>query len=493
MRLHKINLFLIFLITLSFYGYFIRPATDWNIASRLGLVKAIVEENRLEIDSYHEGQFRTGDKAYFNGHYYSDKAVGASLLGAFVYLPIYGLIKQPLSTESFVMLVTVFAISVPSALLAPMLYSITLRIVKEKWIALSIALCISLATPIYPYAGAFYGHSLAAVLAFSIFFLWVEVNHFNTPITPGRLLLSGFLIGFMVLTEYTTLIIAIILIVYIIHIVRSRHSSWDWKTVGLFFAGGAIPLIIFISYNWISFGSPLTIGYANENLEKFKVAHSVGLMGIGWPNLETLLYMTIHPMQGIFIQSPVLFFAIGGFIMMQRERKFHAELMVATSMILAYFLAISGLKIWWGGDAFTVRHLIPILPFFGISMNFLPRKYYLPFVGFGLVSFFQMLVASATIYNPFDQIIKKILNQGFVFSWKTSLIYQKMLPRLLQNRLTFSWGQHSFGIEPWYFNLAIPVLAAIVLLIVFYFINRRNDQDSTHADSSQIAKSPNVE
>jgi len=162
-------------------------------------------------------------------------------------------------------------------------------------------------------------------------------------------------------------------------------------------------------------------------------------------------------------------------------------------MILAYFLAISGLKIWWGGDAFTVRHLIPILPFFGISMNFLPRKYYLPFVGFGLVSFFQMLVASATIYNPFDQIIKKILNQGFVFSWKTSLIYQKMLPRLLQNRLTFSWGQHSFGIEPWYFNLAIPVLAAIVFLIVFYFINRRNDQDSTHADSSQIAKSPNVE
>src|SRR3990172_9367828 len=277
MRLHKINLFLIFLITLSFYGYFIRPATDWNIASRLGLVKAIVEENRLEIDSYHEGQFRTGDKAYFNGHYYSDKAVGASLLGAFVYLPIYGLIKQPLSTESFVMLVTVFAISVPSALLAPMLYSITLRIVKEKWIALSIALCISLATPIYPYAGAFYGHSLAAVLAFSIFFLWVEVNHFNTPITPGRLLLSGFLIGFMVLTEYTTLIIAIILIVYIIHIVRSRHSSWDWKTVGLFFAGGAIPLIIFISYNWISFGSPLPLGNGTESLQKLKILRGEGL------------------------------------------------------------------------------------------------------------------------------------------------------------------------------------------------------------------------
>jgi hypothetical protein len=208
-------------------------------------------------------------------------------------------------------------------------------------------------------------------------------------------------------------------------------------------------------------------------------------MGIGWPNPETLLYMTIHPMQGIFIQSPVLFLAFGGFIMMQRERKFRAELVLVTSMILTYFLAISGLKIWWGGDAFTVRHLIPILPFFGIFMIFLPRKYYLLFIVFGLASFFQMLVASATMYHFFDQYIRETLEQGFVFSWKTSLLYREMLPKLLHHRLTFTWGRYLFGLESWYFNFAIPVIAAIVLLIIFYFVSMQEDKAFTHTASSQ--------
>ena len=483
MSFHKINLFIIFLIALTFYGYFIKPL-DGNISSRLDLVKAIVEEKSFTIDTYQEGQLETIDKAYVNGHYYSDKAPAASLLGALVYFPIYELIRQPLSTELFIMLITALAISIPSAILAPLLYSLALRIVKEKWIALSITLCISLGTPIFVYAGAFYGHSLAAVLAFSIFFLWMEVNQFNTHVTPGRLLLSGFLIGFMVLTEYPTLIIALILIGYMIWVIRSKEISWDWKTVGWFFAGGAIPLIIFMFYNWISFGSPLEVGYANENLPEFQAVHSEGIMGIGWPRPETLLYMTIHPMQGIFLQSPVLLLSIiGGWTMLRQEKKWRTEFVVVTSMILIYFLAISGLKIWWGGDAFTVRHLIPVLPFFGIFMMFLPRKYHLLLIGLGLVSFFNMLIASATTYQPFDRYIRETLEQGFVFSWKTSLLYQRLLPRLLDNKLGFTWAQTLFGIESWYFNLLVPLLIAFVLLIVFYFVGRQEDKTVTHQAS----------
>ncbi len=105
MSFRKLEQFIIFLIALTFYGYFIRPA-DWNIASRLDLVKAIVEEKRLTIDSYHDSVFYTGDKAFVNGHYYSDKAIGASLLGALVYLPIHGLIRQSLPAQLFIMLVT---------------------------------------------------------------------------------------------------------------------------------------------------------------------------------------------------------------------------------------------------------------------------------------------------------------------------------------------------------------------------------------------------
>lgn len=483
LNLHKISLFIIFFITLAFYGYFIKPL-DGNIASRLGLVKAIVEEKRLVIDSYHVGEFDTIDKAYVNGHYYSDKAPGASLLGALVYAPIYALVGQQMPTELFIMLVTALAISIPSALLAPLLYSVALRVVKEKWIALSIALCISLGTPIFPYAGAFYGHSLAAVLAFSIFFLWLEVNQFNARMTHNRLFLSGFLIGLMVLIEYPTLIIAIILIGYMMSVIRSKQISWDWKTVGRFLAGGAIPLITFLSYNWICFGSPLETGYANESLQEFQDVHREGLMGIGWPNPITLLYMTIHPRQGIFLQSPILLLAIGGAILMWMERKWRTEFVVVTATILVYFLAISGLKIWWGGDAFTVRHLIPVLPFFGIFLLFLPRKYNPLLLGVGLLSIFQMLVASATTYRPFDRFIREALAQGFSFSWESSFIYHRLLRRLLNNRMGFTWGHYLFELESWYLNLAIPLLTAALLLIVFYFVNRQEDKVVVNPASS---------
>ena len=476
MSFHKINRFIIFLIALTFYGYFIKPL-DGNISSRLGLVKAIVEEKRFAIDSYHEGELETIDKAYVNGHYYSDKAPGASLLGALVYIPIHGLISQPLSTELFIMLVTALAIGIPSAILSPLFYSLALRVVKEKWIALVITLCISLGTPIFVYAGAFYGHSLAAVLAFSIFLLWVDVNQFNVQLTPRRLLISGFLVGCIVLTEYPMLIIAILLMGYMISVIRSKQISWDWKTVGWFIAGGAIPFLMFISYNWICFGSPLEIGYANENLPEFQAVHSEGIMGIGWPRPETLLYMTIHPMQGIFLQSPVLLLSIiGGWTMLRQEKKWRTEFVVVASMILTYFLIISGLKIWWGGDAFTVRHLIPVLPFFGIFLIFLPQKYHLLLVGTGLVSFFHMLVASATTYQPFDRYIRETLEQGFVFSWNTSLLYQRLLPRLLDNNMGFTWGQSLLGLESWYLNLLVPILAAFVLLIIFYFVGRQEDK-----------------
>src|SRR6516162_1878631 len=49
----------------------------WNQNSRFDLLRAIVERHTLAIDAYHEN---TGDKAHFQGHYYSDKAPGQVFL-----------------------------------------------------------------------------------------------------------------------------------------------------------------------------------------------------------------------------------------------------------------------------------------------------------------------------------------------------------------------------------------------------------------------------
>ncbi|HYB95264.1 MAG TPA: hypothetical protein VEC39_09845, partial [Vicinamibacterales bacterium] len=61
--------------------------TSWNVNARMATVFAIVERGTFAIDGY-DGEhdaFPTMDKAAFNGHHYSDKAIGVSLLGVPVY------------------------------------------------------------------------------------------------------------------------------------------------------------------------------------------------------------------------------------------------------------------------------------------------------------------------------------------------------------------------------------------------------------------------
>ena len=60
------------------YAYFYGGG-GWNQDSRFDLVRAIVEQRTLRIDRY---QDNTGDKAFFDGHYYSDKAPGTALLAS---------------------------------------------------------------------------------------------------------------------------------------------------------------------------------------------------------------------------------------------------------------------------------------------------------------------------------------------------------------------------------------------------------------------------
>ena len=75
----------IFALLFFSYAYFYQ-AGGWNENTRFDLVRAIVDDHTLSIDRYHEN---TGDKARFRGHYYSDKAPGAS----FAAVPAYAIFR----------------------------------------------------------------------------------------------------------------------------------------------------------------------------------------------------------------------------------------------------------------------------------------------------------------------------------------------------------------------------------------------------------------
>src|SRR5262249_3688134 len=79
----------LFALLLLSYAYFYQ-AGGWNQNSRFDLVRAITNDDALRIDPYSKD---TGDKALFEGHYYSDKAPGAALLA----VPVVALARAGLS------------------------------------------------------------------------------------------------------------------------------------------------------------------------------------------------------------------------------------------------------------------------------------------------------------------------------------------------------------------------------------------------------------
>jgi hypothetical protein len=95
------ELVLVYLMALVAFGYFAGTWEDGNTYSRMSLVVAIAREHRFEIDTAqtaHEWrQFRTADRSSFDGHYYSDKAIGASLVGALMWRRSTGSCSGPVS------------------------------------------------------------------------------------------------------------------------------------------------------------------------------------------------------------------------------------------------------------------------------------------------------------------------------------------------------------------------------------------------------------
>jgi hypothetical protein len=71
----------LFLSYAYFYG-----AGGWNQNSRFDLTRAIVEQHTLSIDAF---QDNTGDKAQRDGHWFTDKAPGLSVLAVPAYAAVH--------------------------------------------------------------------------------------------------------------------------------------------------------------------------------------------------------------------------------------------------------------------------------------------------------------------------------------------------------------------------------------------------------------------
>jgi len=236
------------------------------------------------------------------------------------------------------------------------------------------------------------------------------------------------------------------------------------------------------------YGAFLTTGYQHHATAKFAEAHSQGLSGIGIPDPLVMLAMTIHPLMGIFWQSPFLLLAVPGWLAMRKSRH-RAELWTSLAAIVTYVTLLSGYYEWTGGLSYTPRHLIPVLPLFAVPLAFLPRRWWTLGWVLAAISIVQHMIAVTARADYVVRLIMQTLNANHhpttVF---VSTIWTVLWPNLRHGLLLKNRGMLFL---PGGLTTLIPLLILeAALALVLYKRLARTQAPARNAVAASIDRTP---
>lgn len=375
---------ILFCLLILVYCYTPPRWQDWNQNSRLDLTMAIVEQGSVRIDRYADN---TGDYATIGGYRYSDKAPGLSLAA----VPAYALVRvaRPLGLGSLaerlgrssgfastlnpagaglssqridqalaLYLVTVATVVLMSAGLGVLIALVVERLWGCRTAGIATALVFALATPLFPYAQAFYGHLPAAACLFAAYALVV--------LRPGsafgwrRLFCIGALLACAIVIEYPALLVAAPIAIWVLALARGRAIVPSM-------AGALGPIAALVVYDLVAFGTPWPIGYAHSTL--WQGQHQQGFMSVTYPKWAAIEGLLFSPFRGLIFYSPVLLLALIGIGLALRDQQRRAATLVALTGLGAIFLFTASSAMWWGGFSVGPRYLLPGLPLLAVPFG----------------------------------------------------------------------------------------------------------------------------
>jgi hypothetical protein len=414
---------------LAFACAFLIQATGWAQTSYFALVRSL-SHGTPQIDAYH---WETRDESYYKGHYYSVKAPGLS----FLTLPLYELLDaagfektsanaartadrhgagrwvqagfvvglygndkertlrvRKTIAESTLM---VWALGLLGALAPAIVLLLLVRWCAERiapGLGTAVALTLGIGTLVFPFATLFFGHVLAAMLAFAAFaLLWKEREG---PSRLALVLAAGALAGFAVTTEYPLAIAGAIVGLYAI-------SRGDWLRRGTVYAlGVAAGVAPLLAYNLWAFGSITHFSYEDAVAYQGFSGHDIvglndeGFFGIGIPDPGVALEL-LFSAKGLLTLSPVLALGVVGTVILYRSGR-RAEALVMGGVPLAYLVYNSGYWLPFGGGTMGPRFLIPALPFLAVPLALAFRRF--PTTSLALAIPSAILIVVGTITLP---------------------------------------------------------------------------------------------
>jgi len=351
------------------YAYFYQ-AGGWNQNSRFALVRAILERKTLQIDAY---QLHTGDRALWEGHYYSDKAPGVSLSGlapAAAAMLVARLVNVDpmgfpgLAWTSYVATVWVAGVF---TVLAALAVFITIR----RWgysqdAALFAALAFGIGGPAWCYATLFMAHGMTAGCLAAALALVLFLDEADARRRCDVAVAIGFATGWATVAELQAAIPASLIVALslarIASIARDDLMPFMWRLV----AAGAACAVVLLGYNALAFGSPLHLGYqSEEHFEELKR----GFFGITAPEWWRVRELLIGSYRGLLPLWPLAAFAPVGLIAAARTGRRRATALAALGIAVYYLALNASYHYWEGGWAYGPRQIMSAMPFVALGLG----------------------------------------------------------------------------------------------------------------------------